>query len=194
MWPLRHFARNDSLRIEADFYETVRNMLSDFTIKPSGSNFAYVQAPAPDGRGWTAFVPMGTTGSSFRKPFDVSFSADNFRIQSSHTLDVTWHRGKRVTEITAGAGLTYDEDETSGNGWIATDALTTSQYVWLEIDNSDAGATEIIMGADPQETPSDSRYDYIEVFPLWYIPVADGAINQAGVYDLRSGNRISGMA
>lgn len=127
---------------------------------------------------------------NFQKPFDFSeIGAKNFKISYAQTINATWYRGKRVASISAGAGLTFDTD-----GWIATSDLTESQFIWLEIDNSNAGATSIIMGTDMQATPSDARYDYIEVFPLWYIPYADAKINFNMIFDMRGAFKLSAMA
>jgi hypothetical protein len=185
---LRHFTKADSIRLEADFLETVRNMLEDFSIQPSGDDSVYIQAPAPDGHGWTAFIPIGTAGTTYKKPFDLTVaSADSFEISDALTAQTVWYRSKRISTITAGAGLTFDTDH-----WSPTSAISASQYVWLEMDNSNAGATSIAMGTDMQADPDDPRYDYIEVFPLWFIPFADSAITESGIGDLRGSFIMSG--
>jgi hypothetical protein len=132
----------------------------------------------------------GDFSNNLKRPFDiVDITDDNFKISDFLSDQSIWYRGKRIASITAGAGLTFDTDH-----WEATDPLAADQYVWLEIDNSNAGETTIIMGSDMQADTEDPRFDYIEVIPLWFFPVATGAITAAGIGDLRGSFRLSAMA
>lgn len=189
MWPLQHFSRGDSIRLRADFLETIRNMLEGLTVQFTNDESAWVGAPQQNGKGWTIFIPKASSGQYLR-PFDLTeISADNFKISNALADQAVWYRGKRVDSIIAGSGLTFDTDH-----WEATAAITESQYVWIEMDNSNAGETTIVMGSDMQATPPDPRYDYIEVIPLWYFPFADSKITAAGIGDLRGSFRLSAMA
>jgi hypothetical protein len=172
-----------AIQLTADWLNTVARRLNNITC--------YNGEVEIDEYGVDIFPEVHKSSlSSFSRPFDFTeISTDNFKISDAQTLNATWYRGKRIESITAGAGLSFDTD-----GWIATSALTESVYVWLEMDNSDAGATSIIMGTDMQADPDDARYDYIEVIPLWYIPFADSTITASGIYDLRANFRLSAMA
>jgi hypothetical protein len=188
MLPLQHFCKGDSIRLRADFLETVRNMLEGLTVYFSNDNSASVQAPQQNGKGWAIFIPKVSHG--YLKPFDITIDgADSFDISDALTGQAVWYRGKRITTIAAGSGLTFTTDH-----WSPTSGISGSQYVWLEMDNSNAGETTIVMGTDMQSDPEDPRYDYIEVFPLWYIPFASGAITEAGIGDLRGNFNLSAMA
>lgn len=154
MWPLKHFRRGDSIRISADFLETVRNMLSDVTIQPSADDTAWVQAPAPDGRGWTFFVPFGSgaTSPNYRKSFDIVVKS--------------WTSGnKPIMTVKEGYGnlqgqapILFSETD------LELEKSTALTYIFLEYpEGGSAIITKQEGGARPQTVPGTWRKVLYEV-------------------------------
>lgn len=98
-----------------------------------------------------------------------------------------WIAGAYKT-IADGDGMTFSTDHWN------SDPIAADQYVYMELDRSNA-TVSIIMGTTlPNGT--DPVYDYTEIVPLWFVPYdsSNAVITSGDIVDLRTAHRVPGMA
>ena len=136
-------------------------------------------------------LPGDPGSGAWRRPFDL-LSPSNGESVVYIRGDLDWSTWIGGVEYAASVGINVLD---AGGGDFSVTVSTSTLYVWLEVDDTDAGPAVTINAGTTLPDGSTSAYqdanglrNAVEILPLWIIGTvpSTGGFNPATTYDMRN--------